>query len=195
MKELNANSWNQRYLEENTPWDIGTAAPALVHFLKSLDKDCRILIPGAGKSHEAIYLHQQGFTAVYVCDWAEQAFDHLKTQCPDFPKDHLLVADFFDLSIEVDLLLEQTFFCAIDPALRKAYMEKAHQLLAKEGRLAGLFWAQPFPFDGPPFGGTQEEYLTYFPGIFEVLQLAISPDSIGPRKDRELFIELKKVEK
>ena len=123
--QLSANYWNERYLNVNTPWDIGTISTPLQNYFDGLaDKELRILIPGAGKAHEAIYLHRQGFSNVYVCDWAASAFDLLKEEVPDFPEEHLVVGDFFDLQLPIDLVVEQTFFCAIDPSLRTKYVQK-----------------------------------------------------------------------
>lgn len=194
MSELGAEYWEDRWGNDNTPWDIGKVSPPIRFYVDEIDnKDLRILIPGAGRAHEAIYLHQQGFTQVYVCDWAVSAFDFLREQAPDFPSDHLLVSDFFALSLKVDLILEQTFFCAIDPALRSRYAAKASDLLAPMGKIAGLLFAKPFPFIGPPFGGTEAEYRSVFSPYFDILQMSLSPHSIKPRLGNELFFELKKL--
>ena len=195
MKKLNADYWERRWQGQQTGWDIGQASPPLMHFAEPLLADNpRILIPGAGRAYEAIALHQLGFTEVYVCDWADSAFDHLRRVAPDFPTEHLLVSDFFDLPLEeeIDLVLEQTFFCAIDPSLRPRYVEKMYQIIRSGGRLAGVLFARPFPFDGPPYGGTEAEYRTLFSSHFKIQQLAITPHSIPPRLGNELFIELLK---
>ncbi|PTM14206.1 MAG: SAM-dependent methyltransferase [Bacteroidetes bacterium] len=188
---LNAEYWEERWQAAQTGWDIGEASPPLLHYTNQLtNKQLRILIPGAGRAYEAIHLHQQGFTEVYVCDWAASAFAHLRQVAPDFPEAHLLVGNFFELDLTVDLLLEQTFFCAIDPELRPQYVQKAAQILRPGGRLAGVLFAHPFPFQGPPFGGTLEEYRSLFSASFHILQLEISPYSIAPRLGNEYFIEL-----
>lgn len=192
-KELNPLFWEQRYVHHDTPWDIGQVSPAIKHFIDGItDKSTRILIPGAGKSHEALYLHQHGFEQVHVCDWAPSAFDSLREHAPDFPEEHLWVSDFFELALEVDLILEQTFFCAIHPKLRTDYVQKADELLSGKGELAGLLFAQPFPFEGPPFGGTREEYKDLFSTHFEILSLAPSSLSVTPRLGNELFLHLRK---
>ena len=187
------NFWNQRYLNAETPWDIGQASPALMHYLKDVPKDQRILFPGAGRAYEAVALFRQGYEHIYVCDWATAAFDWIKQQTPEFPSTQLLVNNFFDLNLEVDLIMEQTFFCAIQPDLRPQYVKKTHELLSHQGKVAGLFFAKPFPFQGPPFGGTQEEYQALFEPHFKILQLALSPHSIQPRLGNELFFEFKKI--
>ncbi len=186
--------WEQRYREGYTPWNIGHVSPPLRRFMEDIeDKATRILIPGAGHAHEAAYLHQQGFTQVWVCDWAPSAFQGLLEEAPDFPRAHLLVADFFALDMEVDIILEQTFFCAIDPQLRSAYARKAAQLLRPGGILAGLLFAEPFEQPGPPFGGTAAEYRPYFEPYFDILHMDLAPDSIKPRLGRELFVEMRRV--
>ena len=180
MKKLNADYWERRWQDQQTGWDIGQASPPLMHYVTPLLSDNpRILIPGAGRAYEAIALHQMGFTNVMVCD---------------FPEEHLLVGDFFDLplSSEVDLVLEQTFFCAIDPSLRPRYVEKMYDILRPGGRLAGVLFAKPFPFTGPPFGGTRREYEALFSKQFQILQLEVSPHSIRPRLGNEFFLELLK---
>lgn len=187
------NFWNQRYLNAETPWDIGQASPALMHYLKAVPKDIRILIPGAGRAYEAIALFQQGYQKVYICDWADAAFAWIKEQAPEFPAAQLLIHNFFELDLEVDLIIEQTFFCAIQPELRPQYVQKTHSLLSNEGKIAGLFFAKPFPFPGPPFGGTKEEYQTLFKPYFHILELEISKHSIQPRLGNELFFEFQKI--
>ena len=195
MNILDAAYWETRWQGQQTGWDIGEASPPLIHYLEGVsDQQTRILIPGAGRAYEALYLHQQGYEQVFVCDWAPSAFDHLRQMAPDFPEDHLLVSNFFELETDIpfDLLLEQTFFCAIDPALRSRYVAKAADLLADHGTLAGVLFAREFPFSGPPFGGTAAEYQHLFSDYFDILTLEITPYSIAPRLGNELFIELKK---
>ncbi len=190
---LDAAFWNEKYQTGNTPWDIGGVSPPLRHYLDQIeDKSTSILIPGAGRAYEAIYLHQKGFQNVWVCDWAPAAFDFLKSKIPDFPEVNLVCSDFFKLDLQVDLILEQTFFCAIEPHQRSAYAQKAAALLRPQGKLAGLLFAQTFEKNGPPFGGTAEEYRAAFEPYFDILQLYISPYSIKPRQGVELFIELEK---
>ncbi|MEZ4961738.1 MAG: methyltransferase domain-containing protein [Saprospiraceae bacterium] len=189
--ELSPDYWNKRYLEGNTPWDIGQVSPPIKSFIDKLsDKQLRILIPGAGKGYEAIYLHQQGFTNVFVCDWAEEAFQTLKTKAPDFPLQQLIVGDFFKLTGYFDLILEQTFFCAISPVLRTAYVQQCCRLLSSGGQVAGLLFGTTFPTPGPPFGGTVAEYERLFQPYFHIITLEVCQNSIPPRLGNELFFHL-----
>ncbi len=190
---LTSNYWNERYKMHNTPWDIGYVSPPLKHYLDQLkDQSLRILIPGAGRAYEAVYAYRQGFQQVFVCDWAPAAFEYLKQQAPDFPEAQMLVEDFFELALTVDLILEQTFFSAIEPVRRPDYARKAAELLSNNGKVVGLLFAHPFEHPGPPFGGTKEEYQRIFLPYFRILQMDVSLDSILPRAGRELFFELQK---
>ena len=79
MDKLTREYWNNRYLKGNTGWDIGEVSTPLKDLIDRLsDKNLRILIPGAGRAYEAIYLYKKGFQNVFVCDWAAEAFLHLK---------------------------------------------------------------------------------------------------------------------
>ena len=193
MNQLDKSFWTNRWEANQTGWDIGGVSPAIQDYINSLqDKSIRILIPGAGNAYEADYLRSLGFHNVFICDWAKPALDNIKRRLPDFPEDHLLEVNFFELDLEVDLILEQTFFCALDPALRTQYVSHCHQLLKSGGKVAGLLFAKPFPFAGPPFGGTKEEYHPLFSSHFEVLEMEISQHSIPPRLGNELFFEMVK---
>ncbi len=185
--------WNYRYIENNIPWDIGGIAPIIKKKLDSIEgnKAIKILIPGAGLAHEAAYLHRRGFSNVFVCDWAEAAFDHLREQCPDFPEEHLLIGDFFDLDIKVDLIIEQTFFCAIPRRRRKDYAQKAASLLNEGGQLIGLLFSSEFEREGPPHGGCKEEYIEHFIPYFDIITMEESTGSIKPRMGNELYLELR----
>ncbi len=193
MSQLDAQYWEKRYQASDTPWNIGYPSPALVRFFQSLPhKDLRILIPGAGYAHEAEWLWRAGFRHVFVCDWAASAFCHLRKRVPQFPDQHLFISDFFALTPAYDLIVEQTFFCALPPQRRPDYVRQCAHLLSPRGILAGLLFAQPFPFEGPPFGGTLQEYRALFKPFFHIEQMHVCPHSIKPRQERELFFLAKK---
>ncbi|MEM7104176.1 MAG: SAM-dependent methyltransferase [Bacteroidota bacterium] len=191
MKTLNSNSWNNRYLDDNTPWDAGSITTPLKEYVDQLaERDIKILIPGAGNAHEAEYLHQQGFSNVFICDWAEKAIAVFLERVLTFPENHAIAFDFFDLEPGYDLIIEQTFFCAIDPSLRDAYARKIKELLNPGGKLVGLLFKElPIP-KGPPFGGTREEYLKLFRQYFGAVQIEPCHNSIPPRMGNELFISI-----
>lgn len=195
MSTLDANYWEGHYHDHNTPWDIGYPSPPLIHYLKQhTQSGDHILIPGAGHAYEAVWLHQQGYKHVYVCDWAPSAFEILQEKAPGFPADRQLVQDFFALDLKVDLILEQTFFCAIDPGRREDYVQQAHRLLKPGGKIAGLLFTHPLERGGPPFGGHPDNYRAIFETHFDVLRLTPATDSIKPRSGQEVFFECKRTQ-
>lgn len=192
MKTNNADYWQERYLENKTAWDLGQVSPPLKAYFDQLrDKTIDILIPGAGNAYEAEYLHFLGFENVYVVDWANQAIENIKNRLPNFPKEQLIAMDFFELDLKFDLIIEQTFFCALNPNLRKAYVSKMKSLLKPGGKLVGLLFQIPLNADMPPFGGCKEEYLELFEKDFEVLSMESAYNSIAPRQNNELFVKMK----
>lgn len=199
--DLNAKYWNDRYLKNDFGWDLGKVSPPIAAYIDQLsNKEISILIPGAGNSYEAEYLINKGFTNVYVCDMAQEPLNNLKKRCPGIKSENLLLADFFELnnssdtavSLNFDLIIEQTFFCAINPSLRRAYAEKMHTLLKPNGRIVGLLFNDPLNTDQPPFGGNTEEYVTYFSDLFHLKKMETCYNSVQPRAGRELFINFEK---
>jgi thiopurine S-methyltransferase len=188
---LNSNYWQERYATQQTGWDAGTITTPIKEYIDQLtDKSIKILIPGCGNAHEAAYLWQQGFTNVFLLDYVAEPLNNFSKQFPDFPKDHLILLDFFNLEEKFDLILEQTFFCALDPSLRKSYVEKMQRLLNPEGKLVGVLFNCKFEKQGPPFGGTKDEYLALFDDYFEIRKMEECYNSIAPRKGNELFVVL-----
>ena len=193
--DLDADYWNTRYLENRLGWDIGYPSTPLKEYIDQLDDlALDILIPGGGNAYEAEYLFEKNFTNSIVVDLAETAKIGFLKRAPHFPESQFLVQDFFDLKGEFDLILEQTFFCALDPSLRPEYARKMHSLLRPNGKVVGVLF--DFPLDGaPPFGGSREEYLSYFEPYFSIEVFERCKNSIPPRQGKELFIELVKDEK
>lgn len=190
---LDQEYWNNRYLDENHPWDASAPTPPLQHFIDSLtDKKLKILVPGAGFGHEAAYLYNNGFTNTFICDWSEEALRLIKEKHPQFPSENLIGGDFFKLDMTFNLVLEQTFFCALPPKLRPDYIKKMHEILSPKGLLVGLLWSENFEKPGPPFGGTKEEYQKSFSPYFNILEMDLTPHSIKPRLGRELFVRFQK---
>lgn len=187
---LNAAYWSQRYQDHNTGWDVGQITRPLQAYIDQLaDKNLRILIPGAGNGYEAEYLWQEGFEQVYVLDYAAEPLANLKSRCPSFPDTQLLHESFFDFTPAeaFDLILEQTFFCALPPERRTDYAKKMHSLLKSTGKLVGVLFQIPLNTDRPPFGGSASEYLPIFTPYFELSTFQTCHNSIAPRAGNELF--------
>lgn len=184
--------WEQRWKAAETGWDLGGVSPALKDYVDQLkDRSIRILIPGCGNAYEAEYLWTNGFENTFIVEISALAIESFVTRCPDFPKDQIFHLDFFQLTGQFDLILEQTFFCAIHPEMRSAYAKKMAELLAHKGKLVGLLF--DFPLEtGPPFGGSKLEYEGYFTPYFNLRTFETATNSIKPRLGREFFMILEK---
>lgn len=190
---LDKNYWTNRYKQNLTGWDVGRATTPIVSYFDSIDdKSLKILIPGAGNAHEAVYLHQQEFTEVHVCDISPEPITNFLAKHPSFPVEHTHVQDFFTLDDTFDIIVEQTFFCALDPSLRAQYVQQASRLLRTGGYVVGVLFGRVFEQEGPPFGGTRPQYTVLFSPYFELDILADCHNSIPPRQGAELFIKLAK---
>lgn len=185
--------WTKRYHDNNTSWDLGAPSAPLKDYIDQLiDKSCSILIPGAGNAYEAEYLYNIGFTNVTVIDISEEPLKNIKKRIPAFPDSNLILADFFEHRGHYDLILEQTFFCALHPSLRSNYVKQVHHLLKSAGKLVGVLFTDPLNATAPPFGATKEEYINYFSPLFKFKVLDTCYNSIKPRAGRELFVNLEK---
>lgn len=195
---FDAPYWQARYATPGRAgWDAGRITPPLQAYFDQLpaSQDLRILIPGAGRAYEAEYLYRLGFGQVVVADLTAEPLAELAARAPDFPPQHLWQADFFHLdpSPPFDLLVEQTFFCALAPALRPAYARQCARLLRPGGKLVGLLFDTEFAgATEPPFGGTRAEYRALFEPYFDFVHFDTAYNSLPARRGRELFICLRK---
>ena len=189
---LDKQYWDAQYQANNTAWDIGTVSPPIQSYIDTIeDKSIRILIPGCGNSYEAEYLLQKGFTNVTLIDIAPKLIENLQKKFDKNPNITIVLGDFFEHQGEYDLIIEQTFFCALPPFLRQRYVWKMHQLLSQKGILAGLLFNTTFEVS-PPFGGSKTEYELLFKNAFRFLHFDVCTNSIPQRAKSELFIELKR---
>lgn len=192
MSEVNDSAyWEKRYREEATGWDIGAISEPLKAYIDQLEnKALKILIPGCGTGYEAMYLLEHDFTQVHVLDFAASALTELNKRT-DNPNLYIHQADIFDFTGSFDLIIEQTLFCAIDPARRGEYIAKMSELLSENGKYVGLLFNREFEVS-PPFGGSREEYEAFFATNFTSYQMEDCYNSITARQGSELFFIARK---
>jgi len=185
--------WDSKYDKGEIGWDIGYVSTPLKEYFDQLqDKSIKILVPGAGNGWEVEYLHKSGFTNVFLLDFSTEGIDLFRKRYPAFPENRIINADFFKHNEKYKLIVEQTFFSSFNPDNREKYADKMAQLLKPNGKLVGILFNHHFNFDGPPFGGTKEEYKKLFQTKFSFLHFDICYNSIKPRANRELFLLLRK---
>jgi len=190
---LNKEYWNNSYLQNKTGWDIGYCSPPLQAYFRQIEnKKLDILVPGAGNAYEVEFLYQAGFQQVYLLDFAEKAIKNFHEKNPYFPENQLLNEDFFHHQRQYDLIVELAFLSTFPKKHREKYVKKMHRLLKTGGKLVGVIFNHEFDFEGPPYGGTNEEYHRLFSKYFDIIYLETAHNSIKPRATRESFILLKK---
>lgn len=191
---LDEDFWNERYKTDQTGWDMNRVSPPLKSYIDTLkDKSIKILIPGCGNAYEAEYLLDNGFENVTLVDISSALISKLKEKFREKPI-RIIHQNFFEHSGQYDLILEQTFFCALDLFFRKRYVQKCFELLTDKGKIAGLLFDKDFGADHPPFGGNRDEYKKLFRSLFNIIQLDPCENSIKPRLGIELFFEFEKKE-
>tara|TARA_B110000116_G_C16670056_1_gene505797 strand:+ start:179 stop:799 length:621 start_codon:yes stop_codon:yes gene_type:complete len=190
--------WDLKYETNNIGWDISKPTPVFTQFFKKLkDKNKKILIPGSGNGHDAIFLSELGFK-VYTVDFSKVANNNLilKSQKKGLSI-KVISEDFFNLSNYnqfFDVVLEYTFFCAINPKKRDKYIKKVYSLLKDKGIFVGLF----LPINkgtndtGPPFQVNLDIINKNFSKYFSNIVFEKSNFSIKPRRDNEVFFTMTK---
>lgn len=189
------NFWEQRWQNQQTGWDLGAPSPPLIEYLQQIPNEkrttLRVLIPGCGNGHEAFWMVRHGFQYVTLLDIAPTAVKIMEQRIQaelqgNSIQPKVICGDFFDHQEQYDLILEQTFFCALLPELRDAYVVQMSKLLRSGGKLVGLLFDRSFE-GGPPFGGSKEVYEQQFSTHFTVQKMEKCHNSISPRAGSEVF--------
>jgi methyl halide transferase len=191
-RPLDKTYWDNQYQNNTIGWDLGEIATPIKNYIDTLqNKNASILIPGCGNTYEAEYLLQQGFTNISVIDIAPTLVKKLQKKFSGNINIKAILGDFFEHINKYDIIIEQTFFCALPPTLRQKYVYKMYQLLNDNGLLVGLLFNRTFETN-PPFGGSKEEYEMLFKDAFILNKIDICSNSVAPRSNTELFIEFQK---
>ena len=198
---LGAAEWEAVYRSGRTPWDLGGTTPELLHWLKSGQlppPPARALFPGSGRGYDPIAFARAGYKVTAV-DFAPAAVEAMHARAAGHlsgqTKQNLQVieADFFEFAADAkntgafDLLVEYTFFCAIDPRLRNDYGAACAGLLPGNAQLLGLFFPVEEREGGPPFGVSEASIREAFERHFD-LTITRPRHSIKPRRGRELLV-------
>ena len=180
-----------KWQSQSTGWDIGQPSPAIVEYmLEYSKKDAPILIPGCGNAYEAEFLVENGFTNITLIDIAPKAIELLTEKFINTSEVTIICGDFFQHQGNYDLMIEQTFFCAIPPNKREEYAEKTASLLNESGKIIGVLFNTTFEKEGPPFGGCISDYMVIFEPYFTIKTMEACYNSIAPRAHSEVFIHL-----
>lgn len=192
MENINSsNYWQDRYASDNTQWDIGYPSTPIVGYIDGLkNKNLSILIPGCGNAYEAKYILDKGFTNLTVIDFATEPVEKLKKELFIYEDTvNIIEDDFFNHKGQYDLIIEQTFFCALTSDRRADYVRQMKSLLSENGKLVGVLFNRNFE-GGPPFGGSVSEYKKLFSAHFTSIKIEDCYNSIPARAGTEVFINI-----
>jgi len=175
--------WEQRYLDRNTPWDLGGPPPALVRLLgdDAVPQGARVLVPGAGYGHDAFAFARAGCRVVAV-DLSLSACTALRAHAwraglriDTLQADVLALPSTFDGTF--DFVWEQTCLCALPPERRSDYVSVLRRVLKPGGRLLALLWNHGQP-GGPPYDITPALARELFLG--PLVELGLEPVPPAP---------------
>lgn len=191
-----AEFWESRYRLQETGWDLGTVSPplkSLIEHFRPTHAPLKVLVPGAGYGHEAAFLLRTGYSQVTVLDLAASPLQHLRKALDTEASGRLKLVqeNFFSHQGHYDLILEQTFFCALHPDHRPAYARDMAALLNPGGLLAGVLFDREFERN-PPFGGRAPEYESLLSPYFRFLRWEACPCSHPARAGTEWWMILEK---
>lgn len=193
MIALDHKYWQDRYENKRTGWDLGIVSRPIKDYIDQLEnKKLKILIPGAGNSHEAQYLYDKGFTNIHILDIVKAPLKYAQHQLPHLPDSSFIHKNFFEHKGSYDLIIEQTFFCALEKRFRESYVKQTYQLLKNHGKLVGVLFNFQEARKEPPYGGSTEEYQSLFNPFYRIIKMDNCYNSSQSRIGKELFIKLEK---
>lgn len=187
--------WQARFENADTPWQLEDVSPVVTEALDLLVAQgvpltgLTALSPGCGTGLDALECARRGLDVVAV-DWSHTAVVDLRSRYNALKEAlggtvQVLEGDLFAVQpIAVDLVVEHTFFCAIDPSSRVRYVQKLLEWVKPGGYVVGNFFiveeseALRLPNlsltqegMGPPFAATASEILSLFSENFECIAL------------------------
>ena len=197
-KENTVQFWDEKYLSENTGWDLDGPTPVFKKISKIISKG-KVCILGCGRGYDAVMFAENDFKVTAV-DFAPEAVKSLKNLV-NKKKENLAVLqeNIFNLEEKFfgyfDYVIEQTCFCAIHPTRRLDYVQLVTNILKKNGRLIGLWLPlnKKLSEGGPPYGTSVNEVKSYFKDLWEVEREEFPELSVESRINREKLIIFKKL--
>lgn len=187
--------WEALYASKQDGWELGEPAPALAAWLdtgKSFAPGARVVVPGAGRGHDARLLARRGY-AVTGVDFAEAAVMEARALAE---REGVTVAfeqrDVFTLASDYagffDAAWEYTCFCAIDPDRRIEYARVLHATLKPGGTLLACFYPLKEGTDGPPFPVSRQSIEAALDPFFSIVDAGPPPASPERRRDLEWLV-------
>ncbi|MGB8648461.1 MAG: methyltransferase domain-containing protein [Anaerolineae bacterium] len=187
------DKWEADYRRGTDGWDLRGPTRIFKRLAAGGLPPGRMLVPGAGRGHDAREFARHGFqvTAVDFSPFVVREMHRLAA--PDAPVE-ILEQDVFVLPPELDgafdYVLDYTCFCAIDPRRRGEYADRVARWLKPGGVYLQLAFPLADHAGGPPFAVSVSEILDLFGARgFTLVTREIPAESPPVRRGlEELFI-------
>ena len=190
--------WDAKYLNNEALWDLGSPTPIIKEWAEKLSPKKSICVLGAGNGWDAMYFAEIGHDVTAV-DFSKLAVQNMKKNA--FDKNiciNIIYENIFNLDNiyfnSFDIVLEYTCFCAINPNMRIDYVNIVSHILKSSGQFVALFF--PIIEDsstiGPPFSVDINKTEKLFNKFFKIIKRENPKLSISSRKNKEIFIIMKK---
>ncbi len=194
-----ASFWNDKYLNNETTWDMKTPTPVFENLLdeQQFVNPGKILIAGSGKGYDAVLAAQKGYD-VYAVDFSVEAIKFSKELAEkENVKVNFLHDDIFNLDTiyknYFDYVYDYVTYCSILPERRKDYAEKISGIIKPGGKLIALLFPIEDRKGGPPYAVDIQEFYDLFSKHLQLKFSSREIKTIKPRRGREILqIYLKK---
>ncbi|KAJ7749338.1 S-adenosyl-L-methionine-dependent methyltransferase [Mycena maculata] len=196
------HTWDQAWVENVTPWDVGVSQPPLREVVQSgevaFPTRGRAFVPGCGSGHDAIFLSSELGLDTLAIDISPVAVKNASKNIPADLNVRIEAHDFFSFAVpdseKFDLIYDYTFFVAIPPSRRHEWGTQMNALIKPGGYLITLV----FPLDpeqdfGPPWFVRPEHYLAPLGDGWEKVVDRIPTSSSPTHIGRERLVVWKKL--
>ncbi|MCH9639954.1 MAG: thiopurine S-methyltransferase [Betaproteobacteria bacterium] len=172
--------WLDRWEHDEIGFHQNEINPYLRQYWRELNlpsdcKDCQVFVPLCGKSHDLLWLREQGHKVLGV-EFSTQAvqafFDENKLspqlqtleklECLSANDISILCGDFFDVHYhhlsQVGAVYDRASLVALSPEIRKKYVRHLLDILPPATQILLITFDYPqFEMPGPPFAVSAEE--------------------------------------
>jgi thiopurine S-methyltransferase len=187
-----SDEWAQRYVALDTPWDLGAEHPEIAARIAgglrpASPSVARALVPGCGRGHDAVALARAGWR-VSAVDFTDATQGALQDRLAELGGEFVLQDALEPVAgVRFDLVLDHTFFCALNPALRARWGAAMALSLAPQGRVCALVYpvGKPIEDGGPPFGTSVDDLLAALGADFRVLSDEAATQRVPQRSFEE----------
>lgn len=184
--------WLERWERNETGFHQNEINPYLLQYWQELHlaRGSEVFVPLCGKSHDMLWLKQQGYRVlgVEVSSIAVQAFfeengyapHHItgkKFDCCEAESIRILCGDFFDLCkddlVNINAVYDRASLIALPPEMRKCYVRHLTSILPPRTKI--LLISVDYPqaeMSGPPFALSSGEVEVLYRDYAEIRLLA-----------------------